>query len=611
MRTKILILTYFFFANIQAQNTDIIKITTSASGKTKELAITRALRSALEQSYGSFLSSKSNLKGEELTQEIVRITKGDIHKYQIISEYYFEGRTNVTVKSEISLNQLNTFKEQIGETSVKFDGALFGVKIKLQEINEKSETKSLETLFVLLKKIFSKSLNINLIDNSEPKLNNINLYDIDFNIKIEYNSNITIFNEHLTSSLQSIAMSEIENKSYSSLGKETYKFLINNKSYYFRNSSSISKITKFMDEMIRQNFFHYELSDDKETIFNPSEIIRSENEYKKYKYNRKYLKESKEAQKLFLNAVKYVNKQDIKFRTLQSQRREFFIPGIYIGGKIYSYEKNYQRDPRGSLYNNSSLLHFITKNPKPFTYQESQIINNDDVKWDAKTEVYDQPVNHRQYRKSKYRSEYFHNKYGELFSIFPIYNINSKKKLVWSVSKSKIDPISVRFVTSINDENQMSLSYEIENQAKLDQKTLKLNSLLLENEIKLALIRIDPVNIEYKLAEVTYDPYRGILISDINVISNDLSNLKLSKKKKREILPLMNPKKSLLQQTNFNSILKYLSYDFKKELNNYMSKYNFPYSKTFYEFKIKLSFTKEKLSQISEFKLKKSIDKWN
>ena len=82
----ILIITILATSIIYTQNRDIIKITTSASGITKEVAIQDALRSALEQSYGSFISSKTNIKNDELiNDEIVSITNGDIHKYEIIS----------------------------------------------------------------------------------------------------------------------------------------------------------------------------------------------------------------------------------------------------------------------------------------------------------------------------------------------------------------------------------------------------------------------------------------------------------------------------------------------------------------------------------------------
>ena len=114
MKRNLLIISLLITTSFFTQNNEVIKITTSASGITSEIAIQEALRSALEQSYGSFISTKTNIKNDELIDdEIVSITNGDIHKYVIISENVLEGRTNITVESEISLNQINTFKKQV------------------------------------------------------------------------------------------------------------------------------------------------------------------------------------------------------------------------------------------------------------------------------------------------------------------------------------------------------------------------------------------------------------------------------------------------------------------------------------------------------------------
>ena len=53
------------------------------------------------------------------------------------------------VQSQISLNQINNFKSQIGEDKISFDGKLFGVKRKLQKINQDGRT-SLKNLIETL-----------------------------------------------------------------------------------------------------------------------------------------------------------------------------------------------------------------------------------------------------------------------------------------------------------------------------------------------------------------------------------------------------------------------------------------------------------------------------
>ena len=62
MNNYLKFLAFLIFTSVSSNNSDILKITTSGSGETKELAVQEALRSALEQSYGTFISTKTNIK---------------------------------------------------------------------------------------------------------------------------------------------------------------------------------------------------------------------------------------------------------------------------------------------------------------------------------------------------------------------------------------------------------------------------------------------------------------------------------------------------------------------------------------------------------------------
>ena len=121
MKKIILIITILATTGIYSQNSDIIEITTSASGITKEVAIQDALRSALEQSYGSFISTKTNIKNDELLKdEIVAITSGEIHDYEVVSETKIESGYAVTIVAKISKSVLNNFVTLLTEIVVAF-----------------------------------------------------------------------------------------------------------------------------------------------------------------------------------------------------------------------------------------------------------------------------------------------------------------------------------------------------------------------------------------------------------------------------------------------------------------------------------------------------------
>jgi hypothetical protein len=85
----ILLLIFFTAVNfIYSQSTEnIVTLTTSGTGKTIEEAKNNALRSAIEQAFGAFISSKTEILNDELIKdEVVSISSGNILKFDVISE---------------------------------------------------------------------------------------------------------------------------------------------------------------------------------------------------------------------------------------------------------------------------------------------------------------------------------------------------------------------------------------------------------------------------------------------------------------------------------------------------------------------------------------------
>ena len=247
MKKIILIITILVTTSIYTQNTDIIEITTSASGITKEIAIQDALRSALEQSYGSFISTKTNIKNDELlNDEIVAITNGEIHDYELVSETKIESGYAVTIVAKISKSVLNNFVTQSGGDAISFDTNAFSTKIRLQKLNEEAEIKSINNLLEVLEEIYARSIEFEFTS-SNPKINERNKkWRVDFEIITKYNENILNFIDYFSSSLEKIAMTKKQKISYEELGKTTYPILVNNDFYYFRNEASYTAINKFL-----------------------------------------------------------------------------------------------------------------------------------------------------------------------------------------------------------------------------------------------------------------------------------------------------------------------------------------------------------------------------
>ena len=100
--------------NFFAQEDKTVELTTTGTGKTKEIAIHIALRSAIEQAFGVFISSKTEVLNDELlTDQIISVSNGNIQQYDIISEMPIDDNTSfaVTVKSKVSISKLTSFIE--------------------------------------------------------------------------------------------------------------------------------------------------------------------------------------------------------------------------------------------------------------------------------------------------------------------------------------------------------------------------------------------------------------------------------------------------------------------------------------------------------------------
>lgn len=85
MKAKILIIVFFLFSvsYISAkETTDEVTLVVSADGTTKEEATKSALRNAIEQAFGTFVSANTEILNDELVKdEIVTISNGNVKNF--------------------------------------------------------------------------------------------------------------------------------------------------------------------------------------------------------------------------------------------------------------------------------------------------------------------------------------------------------------------------------------------------------------------------------------------------------------------------------------------------------------------------------------------------
>ena len=76
-----------------ASATDEISLTASGNGSTQDAAVKSALRNAIEQAYGAFISTNTRVLNNKLVKdEIVSLSQGVVKSYNIESSAYIKER---------------------------------------------------------------------------------------------------------------------------------------------------------------------------------------------------------------------------------------------------------------------------------------------------------------------------------------------------------------------------------------------------------------------------------------------------------------------------------------------------------------------------------------
>ena len=118
---------------------DEVSLIVSGDGLTKDDATKVALRSAIEQAFGTFVSSNTQILNDELVKdEIVTVSSGNIKKYDYISETYVSGKYHVTLNATVSIGKLITYAKSKAYPLQKsnWNGKLICNKEKEGKVND-------------------------------------------------------------------------------------------------------------------------------------------------------------------------------------------------------------------------------------------------------------------------------------------------------------------------------------------------------------------------------------------------------------------------------------------------------------------------------------------
>lgn len=148
---------------------DDVTLVVSGEGVTKDEATIKALRSAIEQAFGVFVSANTEILNDELVKdEIATVSSGNIKEYTELSAMTkANGNTEVSLKATISVKKLTSYAKGHG-SSCEFAGATFAANLKLIELNRDNTTKAFQNLNRQLAAIEGASVILPKNDDTKP-----------------------------------------------------------------------------------------------------------------------------------------------------------------------------------------------------------------------------------------------------------------------------------------------------------------------------------------------------------------------------------------------------------------------------------------------------------
>lgn len=182
-----------------------IALVTSGNGDTKEEAIKNALRSALEQTYGAFVSSNSQVVNDELVKdEIVSISTGNILSYEELS-FIDSNPKQVSVKAIVSINRLQNYAQNKG-MAAELAGNTFAMNLKMEELNKKNQDIALKHLLEQTRLMSQNLFDYELIVGDPEKTPNG--VQVPMTIRIKANNNTLSYYDYFHKTLTSLAVNK-------------------------------------------------------------------------------------------------------------------------------------------------------------------------------------------------------------------------------------------------------------------------------------------------------------------------------------------------------------------------------------------------------------------
>ena len=202
-----------------------VSLVVSADGATKTEAIDNALRLAIEQTFGTFVSANTEILNDQLVKdEIATVSSGNIQKYAEVAAVTLpNGNTSITLDVTVSLSKLVSYAQSKG-SECEFAGATFGANLRLYEFNKKNEQKAILNMIKQLDAL-RPAYNYEIMV-SDPVMSANSMATVEIHIKAAENERTKIFNDIIRKTFMALAMTSNQVKPLQDAGFVFNKYFL-------------------------------------------------------------------------------------------------------------------------------------------------------------------------------------------------------------------------------------------------------------------------------------------------------------------------------------------------------------------------------------------------
>lgn len=219
MKKVFLFFAAILMAVVASAQVDEVTLTVIGTGINEEKATLQALRSAIEQSFGTFVSANTTILNDKLVQdEIVSVSNGNVKDYQKLAVIALpNGQISVSVRATVSINKLISYAKSKGSRA-EFAGQTFAANVKLMKLKAESATKTYELMVQQLERLAKDMYDFELVLSPTPILRG-DKYEFDANVLVYVNAAFSDFCKVL-STRSYLILPESEMHAYRNAGIE-------------------------------------------------------------------------------------------------------------------------------------------------------------------------------------------------------------------------------------------------------------------------------------------------------------------------------------------------------------------------------------------------------